>query len=439
MRIIKASDRYKAVSRAMEAPWFVVGVIHMMEASLNFSKHLHNGDPLSARTVRVPAGRPSFGEPPFTWEESAIDAFEMKRLGAIGNWTIEQFAYRMEAYNGFGYRTKAKPPIPSPYLWSYSNQYTKGKFVKDGVYDADAVSRQIGAMPLLRELAVQAGLVLTRESASPSRGKRRGKASAYTGHAVKSNTRDTTAVKKVQTALNQSGVGPVAVSGEFDAATESAVRLFQARYPDFSGEALSVDGVVGPLTWSALFAIEPDASETNAAPDTDLLRAVIEIASAESDAGVREIPPRSNSGERVETYWRSAGFTHPVPWCVCFLFWCFSEAAAQIGADNPFPKTGGVHRLWSLARNTGMRTVTAEAARADPALVRPGMIFFIDAGRDTEGNPIGHAGIVAASVGADIITIEGNTDDRGGRTGGRVMVRRRTIRKINMGFILIDS
>src|SRR4051812_1398964 len=55
-------------------PWYGVGLIHYMEASQNFNKHLHNGDSLSQRTTHVPAGRPLKGTPPFTWETSAIDA-----------------------------------------------------------------------------------------------------------------------------------------------------------------------------------------------------------------------------------------------------------------------------------------------------------------------------------------------------------------------------
>ena len=58
-------------------PWFFLGVIHAMESRFNFERHLHNGDPLSARTVRVPKGFPKAGNPPFTWEVSAEeDAME---------------------------------------------------------------------------------------------------------------------------------------------------------------------------------------------------------------------------------------------------------------------------------------------------------------------------------------------------------------------------
>ena len=54
------------------------------------------------------------------------------------------------------------------------------------------------------------------------------------------------AVKVCQVSLGSKGF-PVAVDGLYGPATEAAVRSFQA------ANALGVDGVVGPVTWSALF------------------------------------------------------------------------------------------------------------------------------------------------------------------------------------------
>jgi len=59
----------------------------------------------------------------------------------------------LEHYNGLGYRNGAgrdtTPPSTSPYLWSMTDQYTRGKYVRDGVFDPEAVSQQVGAVPLL--------------------------------------------------------------------------------------------------------------------------------------------------------------------------------------------------------------------------------------------------------------------------------------------------
>jgi len=144
--------RYEKVGKAVGVPWYVVGIIHSLEASGNFTRHLHNGDPLSARTVHVPAGRPKTGKPPFTWEQSAIDALRGRGLGTWSDWSIPGTLYQLEAYNGFGYRDH-HPNVPSPYLWSFSNHYTRGKYVADGRFSASAVSQQVGAALLLKQLA----------------------------------------------------------------------------------------------------------------------------------------------------------------------------------------------------------------------------------------------------------------------------------------------
>jgi len=144
-------DRYEVVSAVTAVPWYVIGVIHSKESGLSFSGHLHNGDPLIARTVLVPAGRPTTGHPPFTWEESAIDALNFDGLAANNDWSIEKTGYLLEKFNGFGYRRQT-PPVPTPYLWAFSDQYVKGYYVSDGRYDPDAVARNCGAMPLLKML-----------------------------------------------------------------------------------------------------------------------------------------------------------------------------------------------------------------------------------------------------------------------------------------------
>jgi lysozyme family protein len=143
--------RYEKVGKAVGVPWYVVGIVHSLEASGNFTRHLHNGDPLTARTVHVPAGRPKTGRPPFTWEQSAIDALRGRGLGAWKDWSVPGTLYQLEAYNGFGYRDH-HPNVPSPYLWSFSTHYTRGKYVADGRFSASAVSQQVGAALLLKQL-----------------------------------------------------------------------------------------------------------------------------------------------------------------------------------------------------------------------------------------------------------------------------------------------
>ena len=143
----------EAIPNGSYCPWYVIGLIHLMECSLSFTKHLHNGDPLSARTVHVPVGRPKKGSPPFTWHQSATDAIRMLDFNNAEfrtKWEYIPFVLqKLEEYNGLGYRNKG---IYSPYLWAGTNHYTKGKYVADGKWDPNAISKQTGVAPILSRL-----------------------------------------------------------------------------------------------------------------------------------------------------------------------------------------------------------------------------------------------------------------------------------------------
>jgi lysozyme family protein len=160
--------RYEIVAKATGVPWFVIAALHNMECSQRFDQHLHNGDPLKARTVNVPANRPA--KFPCTWEESAIDAFEFDRFDRWSDWSIAGTLYKMEAFNGFGSRNHG---VHTPYLWGGSFEdtngngkldagekpiYVGGKYIRDHVWDSKAISQQIGAAVVLRYMATR-GLV----------------------------------------------------------------------------------------------------------------------------------------------------------------------------------------------------------------------------------------------------------------------------------------
>ena len=141
---------YAKVESATGVPWHIVAIIHGMEASFDFSTHLHNGDPLSARTVQVPAGRPVSGMPPFTWLESAIDALKYDGAASYKDWSLTGSLYFLEGYNGFGNRSK--PGHLSQYLWSGTIVNTPGRYVADGVWDDNAESQQVGCCAMLKEM-----------------------------------------------------------------------------------------------------------------------------------------------------------------------------------------------------------------------------------------------------------------------------------------------
>lgn len=151
--LARSRGRYELAGAAYRVPWQVVAAIHSLEgggSSGRFTGHLHNGDPLTARTVHVPAGRPASGRPPFTWEESASDA--LRRFERWSDWSLAGTLYQLEKYNGWGYRTRVDPPMPTPYLWSWTTAYVAGKYARDGVYDPALVSAQCGAAAILKSL-----------------------------------------------------------------------------------------------------------------------------------------------------------------------------------------------------------------------------------------------------------------------------------------------
>ncbi|MFO7648576.1 hypothetical protein [Halomonas sp. 3H] len=156
-RLLQHCDRYQAVAHSRGIPWAFLAVVHHMESGCRFDCHLHNGDPLTGRTVQVPAGRPKRGAPPFTWEQSAEDAMTLKRLGADTDWSLAGTLYQLERYNGWGYRMY-HPHVLSPYLWSFSGHYTSGRYVADGRWSDSAVSKQCGAAVLLRRMT-ERGLI----------------------------------------------------------------------------------------------------------------------------------------------------------------------------------------------------------------------------------------------------------------------------------------
>lgn len=150
-RAVALVPRYALASTSTGVPWYFIAAVHLRESTFKIA-HLHNGDPLSARTVHVPAGRPKTPEPPYTFEQSAEDAVRLKKLHQWQDWSLSGTLYQLERYNGMGYRKLGQP---SPYLWSFSNHYQQGKFIADGQYSATAVDAQCGAATFLRRLVEQ--------------------------------------------------------------------------------------------------------------------------------------------------------------------------------------------------------------------------------------------------------------------------------------------
>lgn len=210
-------------------------------------------------------------------------------------------------------------------------------------------------------------------------------------------------------------------NGQYDAAMEALVRLFQSQHVDESGIPLKVDGQIGVHTWSALFGPTPGPVQ----PATLLLAQAIAVASTQ--IGQMEVPVGSNRGPMVDQYLTSTsvsltGSPDSRPWCMCFVYWSFLQGAIQLHRNTPLPKTAGCLDHWNKANAN--EKITAAEALAKRSLVKPGLIFILDF-----GHGLGDTGIVEAVLpSGGLQTIEGNTNIDGSRSG--VGVFRLTRRKL---------
>ncbi len=139
-----AKRRYQAVSARTGVPWWFIAVAHEREASQRWDTQLGQGDPLTSISVHIPKGRGPFS----TWEDGAYDALVNCAPWAARNrdWSVGGALTMLEQYNGLGYASRGRP---SPYVWSGTDQYQSGKYVRDGVYDPSVVDIQLGCAGLL--------------------------------------------------------------------------------------------------------------------------------------------------------------------------------------------------------------------------------------------------------------------------------------------------
>jgi hypothetical protein len=257
----------------------------------------------------------------------------------------------------------------------------------------------------------------------------------YPGRNIKAGESDGNIVKALKRQLNKAlGIDDNPAkrldpnNPNFGPKMKQMVKLFQARNVDDKGLPLKQDGIVGALTWAALFGSET-VPITNTSSDQFLAK-VLEIAAGEEAKRVREVPKNSNRGPEVDIYLRRAGISPPDFWCCAFVYWCFDEAARAIGRTNPMVKTAHCMTHWRSAGARGAQLIGKWKAIDNPGLVKPGMILIIDHGGDR-----GHTGLVEKVDGAWLTTIEGNTDGSGTREGGGVYRLIRKTVEINKGFI----
>lgn len=154
-RLISHKERYQGIeshliSIGMGVPWFLIAVWHERESGADFTKQLGQGDPLGHVSINEPAGRgPFYG--PDAFERSAYDALIDCAPHAAHwlDWTVGGALTITEEYNGEGYANMGRP---SPYVWSGTDQYISGKYIRDGVYDPSTVDQQLGCAGILSRM-----------------------------------------------------------------------------------------------------------------------------------------------------------------------------------------------------------------------------------------------------------------------------------------------
>jgi len=144
--------RYQQVAETTGVPAKLIASLHWRESTGNFGTYLHQGDPLGKQAVNEPANIPIFNE----WEPAAEHALGMKKgirdAFKIDENTTDEAALTSyaERYNGLGYFNYRA--MASPYVYSGSDQYKKGKYVGDGNWDPNHKDQQLGVLPMMRRI-----------------------------------------------------------------------------------------------------------------------------------------------------------------------------------------------------------------------------------------------------------------------------------------------
>jgi lysozyme family protein len=139
-----SKSSYQSVSDKTGVPWDVIAVIHERESSQSWLANLAQGDPWDKVSVHVPKGRGPFS----SWADAAVDALTNCAPFAAkwSDWSIGGTLTLLEMYNGLGYAGRG---LPSPYIWSGTDQYVSGKYVADHDFRPEVIDHQLGCAGLL--------------------------------------------------------------------------------------------------------------------------------------------------------------------------------------------------------------------------------------------------------------------------------------------------
>ena len=375
----------------------------------------------------MPKGRPPVGAPPFTWEKSARDSISYERLDEVADWSLTSVLYHWHRYNGINNEYK-KRGIPTPYLWSGSQHYRKGKYVADHEFDPDEVSGQVGAAVVLKAL-VNLGAVTIENDVNI-----RTNPAAAVEH-LPSLKIDISADSFKHVAKELDYPGPLKVGSGKTSAEKRAVKRLQ-EWLNIHGFVTPIDSDFGDSTHDQLEAFQvirnrqPTGEldqETWALLIAPMLRALATIdhnASSLEDAVVRvarqhinELPIEiggNNRGPWVRLYMQGQE-GESQRWCAGFVCFILAQVARDLKTDIPFKRQVGVDKLVSDAKKNGRLISEAEVSDAVIRIskVHPGYIFVV---RESE-TVWSHTGIVLALKDRSFDTLEGNTGGEGGTDG----------------------
>jgi lysozyme family protein len=244
-KLLDGKATYEQVQAKTGAPWWFVGLCHYRESSFSFTTYLGNGQPLGHVTTIVPRGRGPFTGPT-AFVDGCVDALRLEGFVGATDWGIARTLFRLEGFNGFGYHNFG---VNSPYLYGGSTLYgppeaKAGKYVSDGVFNANVVDTQLGTAVVLKALMALDSTITF--DGTP---------------AVVSNEPDddqAKTVSHVQESLNKLGVTipPLVQDGINGPKTKAAIAQFQTQ------QGLTASGLPDAVTIAAL----AKATSTTPAP-----------------------------------------------------------------------------------------------------------------------------------------------------------------------------
>lgn len=229
----KNKARYEAVAAKAGVPAPLVAALHWRESTGDFRTYLHQGDPLGKPAVHVPKDIPVF----HVWEDAAVHALTMsdkKQVRDDLNMTQDtrdsaSMATYAEFYNGLGYHNKGRN---SPYVYSGTDAYDKGKYTSDGHYSKNTRDQQLGVMALVDSIGgMDSSIKKTAVSGAT------GWDSIAAGRSLRRGARGPL-VKELQARLAAAGF-PCGDDSSFGPTVEKAVKAFQ------EANKLDPDGIVG--------------------------------------------------------------------------------------------------------------------------------------------------------------------------------------------------